>query len=139
MYQSASGFPYPSGRWTAVDGEQIPYPHPRKRFHTPQGVGPLSTVKVPATWAKVNNVSIPLRALDRCRPNIKKLRRLDTWFPYPSGRWTAVDRIMEPDGTTTKGVSIPLRALDRCRQQYKAEFGEITTFNHPLTAHHDFT
>ncbi len=43
FYDDTVKFPYPSGRWTAVDISMITRVKSYVRFHTPQGVGPLST------------------------------------------------------------------------------------------------
>ncbi len=86
-------------------------------------------------------VSIPLRALDLCRPNSSVFCKSSKKFPYPSGRWTSVDALTfnpsskvehvfpYPSGRWTSvdciaqgwvhgivQVSIPLRALDLCRR-----------------------
>ena len=113
---SAPDSPTPEGRWNSVDISNHATALATGSFHTPQGVGPLSTPSMPCIYddhlhrfhtpqgvgplstsedASVScytNVSIPLRALDLCRPT-------DAHGAY----------------IRSQDVSIPLRALDLCR------------------------
>ena len=45
--------------------------HAHFGFHTPQGIGPLSTVNRAGFYERETKVSIPLRALDLCRQQYK--------------------------------------------------------------------
>ncbi len=84
-------------------------------FHTPQGVGALSTFLARSSRLGFSRCQRPqgvgplstFLPRNLC-PSVHK-------SPYPSGRWTPVDLDQQYWHLLGHIVSIPLRALDRCR------------------------
>ncbi len=123
----ADRFPYPSGRWTSVDAPRTTStPAPAPGFHTPQGVGPLSTYK-----------GLYREAVKECFHTPQGVGPLSTYkglyreavkecFHTPQGVGPLSTRLAcAVWSSLSSKVSIPLRALDLCRLNVISRYRSI--------------